>query len=262
MSDVPSVIEVLDSQMDSEYLDIESLPLSDEAFTEPPQLSVSTLASTPLAQLPTSSSSLFAKGLYTQTLLETTPLKVCYKCTYPKCGYSPKPTLIGFNVTGNLWKHIYRKHGHLVVARDTPHSSILTQSSLVLSALSSSAPRPATAATVATFFEPNLGSQRHSDRFCQILLKFIISNNLPLSLVDRPSFATFVRFLSPATKQISRGTLARDLWQTFINHCQVLKQELLEHIVKGGRLSLTTDALSARNFTEHAAVMIHWINDD
>ena len=37
--------------------------------------------------------------------------------------------------------------------------------------------------------------------------------------------------------------------------------ELHAHIINGGRISITTDAWSARNYTEYAAVTGHWINE-
>ncbi|KFY97750.1 hypothetical protein V500_01934 [Pseudogymnoascus sp. VKM F-4518 (FW-2643)] len=45
---------------------------------------------------------------------------------------------------------------------------------------------------------------------------------------------------------------------------QLLSQtstELQSHITNGGRISITTDAWTARNYTEYAAVTGHWINE-
>ncbi|KFY79733.1 hypothetical protein V499_01319 [Pseudogymnoascus sp. VKM F-103] len=42
---------------------------------------------------------------------------------------------------------------------------------------------------------------------------------------------------------------------------RLLQLELNSHIRRGGRISITTDAWSARNYTDYAAITAHWIND-
>jgi hypothetical protein len=56
--------------------------------------------------------------------------------------------------------------------------------------------------------------------------------------------------------------MARDLQRLFCNHKAKLETELQQHIANGGRLSLTTDSWSARNYSEYAAVTAHWISDN
>jgi hypothetical protein len=59
------------------------------------------------------------------------------------------------------------------------------------------------------------------------------------------------------TLSISAASLVRDLHKTFAINRRKLELELQRHTASGGRLSLTTDAWSARNYSEHAAVTVH-----
>ena len=61
---------------------------------------------------------------------------------------------------------------------------------------------------------------------------------------------------------INTSTLNQDLDQTFIVAQNALKAELQEHIKGGGRISITTDGWSARNYKDFIAVTGHWINKD
>lgn len=54
----------------------------------------------------------------------------------------------------------------------------------------------------------------------------------------------------------------RDLHKTFCNYRMKLQIELQAHIIKGGRLSLTTDSWSAINGAQHAAITVHQINNE
>jgi hypothetical protein len=56
--------------------------------------------------------------------------------------------------------------------------------------------------------------------------------------------------------------LTRDLSQTFQNERESLKAKLSKHVENGGRISLTIDTWSARNYHNFAAVTGHWIDDD
>ena len=42
----------------------------------------------------------------------------------------------------------------------------------------------------------------------------------------------------------------------------MLKLQLIQHMELGGRISLTTDAWSARNYSDYAAITVHWIDLD
>ena len=113
------------------------------------------------------------------------------------------------------------------------------------------------------FFMPRSDPKRprlQTNKFCELLLSFIVNNNLPISLIERDSFRELIFNISPATAICSARTLQRDLVQKFKYHRESLNHELQAHTREGGRVSLTTDSWSARNGTEFAAVTAHWIN--
>src|SRR3982074_2813115 len=70
-----------------------------------------------------------------------------------------------------------------------------------------------------------------------------------------------VQHLSPSTLSISARTSHRDLHRQFSYHRAILVSELQRHILNGGRISITTDSWSARNYHDFSAVTVHWIND-
>jgi hypothetical protein len=95
-----------------------------------------------------------------------------------------------------------------------------------------------------------------------VVLAFIIANHLPFQLVERESFRAMIQALAPMPYSISASTLSRELHKSFSIEKHKLATELQHHIFNGGRISLTTDTWSARNYTEHSAITAHWINDN
>ena len=100
--------------------------MSDSSLSPPP-LSEPSLPSLPTLHLPTlqplqlhqtaqksklaaTDSDLFTLGLFSRTLLETTPPTIQLRCLQPGCSYTPKPQLLSFNQTGNYWAHYYHQH--------------------------------------------------------------------------------------------------------------------------------------------------------
>ena len=200
---------------------------------------------TPLLVL---TSRLFTKDLYTRTILETTPVTMRVICTQPNCGYSPRPQVLSKNIGSNLWKHYNQRHPAVGTA--------IKQSDNLPTVLSSSA-----ASVASTFFEPrkpkqaiqNISASRHRD----LVLSFIISNNLSLRLVESYSFRQMIQHLSPSTLSVSTRTLHRDLQRQFSHYRAMLHNELQQHISSGGRISLTTDTWSTRNDADYSAITAH-----
>jgi hypothetical protein len=87
------------------------------------------------------------------------------------------------------------------------------------------------------------------------VLSFIVSNNLSLRIIESYSYRQLIQFLSPSVLSLSSRTLHRELQHQFSYHRGILQLELHSHIIHGGRISITTDAWSARNYTEYAAVI-------
>ncbi|KFY19337.1 hypothetical protein V493_08008 [Pseudogymnoascus sp. VKM F-4281 (FW-2241)] len=201
----------------------------------------------PRTMLPPSSSPLFVKNLYRRTLLDTTPPTIRVICSQPNCGYSPQPLVFLDKSTSNLWKHYTQKH---------PQISFSMRKNDQLQAASSPS-------SSSSFFELKKTTAKqpvNASKYRDLLLQFVVSNNLSLRLVDSLSFRQIIQFLSPITLSVSARTLHRDLQRRFSLCCAQLQAELHSHIANGGRICLTTDSWSARNYTEYSAVTAHWIN--
>ena len=82
-----------------------------------------------------------------------------------------------------------------------------------------------------------------------------------MSIVEGYSYRQLVHFLSPTTLSISTTTVSRELLRQFSYHRGQLIVEFNSHTKGRGRVSITADAWSARNYTQFAAVTGHWIND-
>jgi hypothetical protein len=214
-----------------------------------PPSSLLQLSARPSRQLPPTQSVLFTKNLYSRTILDTHPAKMQYICMQQGCSYSPEPRQLSYNTTSNLWKHIEQRHPAIFESIKRPKQDENSNTNL-LNRSSFFEPRPRVSA-------PIMASQ-----YRELLLAFIVSNNLPLRLVDQFSFRQLVHHLSPSTIAISASSLKRDLHKKFCNRRIKLELELQNHLATGGRLSLTTDAWTANNGSNYATITVHWINSE
>ena len=151
----------------------------------------------PTVVLPLTSSKLFTKGLYRREILDTQPPTIRMACLQPNCNYS---TVQGLQLlsTGNLWRHYSLKHPTVSYALKNENR----QSS-------------STSSSTSSFFNPRpLAMSKQSSnplRYKELLLQFIVSNNLSIRLVESRSFRELVQFLSLTTISISARTLHREL---------------------------------------------------
>ena len=139
---------------------------------------------------------IFTHGLFKRTLLEANPPSVQYTCLQSSCNYSTKVVGTKLQSTGNLNQH-YVIH----------HKGILR--SLIEERRLKNPQQPETP----DFFRKY--SSRIGDNIRRLTLNVIVSNNLPLSLVDSPSFQALVEALNPSITLISRRTLMRDMTALF-----------------------------------------------
>jgi hypothetical protein len=167
----------------------------------------------PRTMLPPSSSPLFVKNLYMRTLLDTTPPTIRVTCSQPDCGYSPQPLVFSDKSTGNLWKHYTQKHSQI--------SFSMRKNDHVQAASSPS--------SSSSFFELKKTTAKqpvNASKYRNLLLQFVVSNNLSLRLVDSLSFRQIIQFLSPITLSVSARTLHRDLQRRF-SLCRAQLQSIL-----------------------------------
>jgi len=100
--------------------------------------------------------------------------------------------------------------------------------------------------------------QSHNERYRALLLEFIIKNNLSFDIVQQVETKALFHFLSPNTKQISRGTLMNDLKARYIEAEKGQHIKLQAHVDSGGRIALTTDAWAGNNKLDYVAVTRHY----
>jgi hypothetical protein len=138
---------------------------------------------------------IFTHGLFKRTLLETDPPSVQYTLQ-SLCNYFTKVVGTRLQSTGNLNQHYVIHH------KGVPRS-------LIKERQLKNPQQPETPG----FFRKY--SSRIGDNIRRLTLNVIVSNNLPLSLVDSPSFRALVEALNPSVTPISCRTLMQDMTALF-----------------------------------------------
>ena len=210
-------------------------------------------------ELPGIDSTLFSSNLFSRTLLDTIPPTVQLKCLQLGCIYAPKPQLVSHKQTSNYWTHYKHSHPEIYVIHN-PNCTVPTKPQ--------TSQTSSHASDIATLFTPRIpqpmgiGTDVLNHKYRALLLDFVVSNNLALRVVDSQSCHRLIQHCNPKILTISTSTLTQDLDKTFLSAQNTLKSELQEHIKGGGRISITIDAWSARNFKEFIAITGHWINKE
>ena len=202
------------------------LPSSSQAPTasSPPlsssQASQFTIVDDGKPRLDSTTSPLFTAKAFTRKILDTQPPTILYTCMQAGCNYVLTQRA-NSGSTSKLWKHYKCKHAKPErELRGLPSSSSKRSASITLPVRTN-------------FFTPQPDSKRprlQPSMFRDLPLRFLYSNNLPLSLVDSPSFQDMIYSISPAANLPSAQTQGRDLDQQFEHHRDILKQELQTHI--------------------------------
>jgi hypothetical protein len=250
-------VKMSDSSLSPPPMSEPNLPtLPPTPFTQPQGLQHHLqLRHTRKPELPKSDSILFSAGLFSRTLLDTIPPTIQLKCLQPQCIYTPKPQPLDYTITSNYWTHYKHTHPKIAAIYNPKLQEPSSQSSSHTS-------------DIATFFTPRLSkpninaTEAFQAKYRALLLDFVVSNNLPLRIVDSQSHRRLIQHCNASILSITKSTLVRDLDKTFFSAQNSLKLELQEHIKGGGRISITTDTWSTTNFKEFSAVTGHWINKD
>lgn len=176
LSDPPDSPElpILSDTLDSPELPI--LPSSSRSNVSTPTSSSSTLRK--------SKAFIFTAGLYKRIQLATNPPSVQYICTQPNCKYDTTMPSTRVLSTGNLLKNYHARH------RGIPTSFKEAQEAQKLKST------PTSSSSQTQFFR-KYGSQLSQDRVRKLILDTILSNNLPLRLVESPSFRALMAYLNP-----------------------------------------------------------------
>ena len=91
------------------------------------------------------------------------------------------------------------------------------------------------------------------------LLNFIISNNLPFSIVDSTSFNSLLRYLKDNLVSISRRVLKEDLDNLYNKKFLEIKSILSKN---NSKFILTLDKQNSSNNIDFLAVTIHYYNNN
>ena len=126
--------------------------------------------------LPKTNLYLFTHDLIRRTLLSTNPRSVLYNCTQPGCNYSKRMAGTQVTSTGNFVKHYNNQH------KDIP-TSLAEEKQLK---------KPERA----EFFWKYSSGSTSTEHIWKLILYVIVSNNLPLSLVESQSFRTLIEALN------------------------------------------------------------------
>lgn len=131
----------------------------------------------PGLMLPPTTSILFTKLLYSRLILDSNPPTIKITCLQPGCGYSPTPQVINQTSTGNLWKHYSQKHPTIAYTMknqtNIPSGSSPSSSASLFFEPQSQRPKPV-----------SIQSSNSRAKYRELLLSFVVSNNLFLQLIE------------------------------------------------------------------------------
>jgi len=149
--------------------------------------------------------------------------------------------------TSTLSRHLQSAH---VLIMNAPGSSS--------SSSSSSTPSTSKKSQPTLVFGARKFSEARQEKANELLTKFIISNMLPLSLVDDESFQEFVRFLEPEYKVPCRQTFTSRLDSIKAERAKEIKAELDQV----SSVALTTDIRTIVSNEPYISFTCSYINDD
>ena len=87
--------------------------------------------------------------------------------------------------------------------------------------------------------------------------KYLIMDELPFRHIDGKGFQRLIRYFFPKFEFPSRVTIARDIYQLFLDEKVRLRKELLNH-----RLSLTTDCWTSIQNISYLCLTAHWVDNN
>ncbi|XP_060972145.1 zinc finger BED domain-containing protein RICESLEEPER 4-like [Cannabis sativa] len=91
----------------------------------------------------------------------------------------------------------------------------------------------------------------------QSIAKYILLEELPFRHVESEGFRQLIRQLEPRLETISRMTIARDIYQLYLD-----EKEVMRGVMKKVRVSLTTDTWTSIQNINYMCLTAHWIDSD
>uniref|UniRef100_A0A914D9T5 BED-type domain-containing protein n=1 Tax=Acrobeloides nanus TaxID=290746 RepID=A0A914D9T5_9BILA len=165
---------------------------------------------------------------------------ICNKC---------KKAVSGLNTT-NLWNHL--NHSHPEIYKLTEHSKKKQGDG----ELDEPPTKKAKQHTLQAAFGVS-NRQEQDNKFKNLILEFIIDNNLPISIVESETFKNLVRFNSPDIKIPSRQEITYTLIPKRANS---VKKNITESLANQ-KIALTTDTFSNKS-NSLICVTSSWLTRD
>jgi len=91
------------------------------------------------------------------------------------------------------------------------------------------------------------------------LIKWIVINQHPFTIVEQPNFISFVHTLYPATKMPSADTVKRYIVNSY-ETARINMQNILENL--SSKISFTTDIWTSPNTKSFLSLTAHFINEN
>jgi len=140
----------------------------------------------------------------------------------------------------------------------TAHPLVLNAPKPSSSSTSSSTPSTSKTSQPTLLFGARKFSEARQEKANELLTKFIISNMLPLSLVDDEAFQEFVRFLEPEYKVPCRQTFTARLDSIKTERAKAVKADL----ASASSVALTTDIWTSVSNEPYISFTCSYITDD
>lgn len=192
-------------------------------------------------------------------------LAKCNTCSYTKT--------VNWPINGtNLEAHYKTRHPIILDNAYNSRSSTNIENSSFNTSIDSSqssvisSNRPSTLDRFLERESPSLYKERRNSYtlfdiplYRDLIVKFILNNNLPLSIVDSPSFRALIVYLNNSAPNISRPTIKLELEELYNRQTTKLKARLANN---DSRYSLTLDEWKSGNNNDYLAITIHFLNKD
>lgn len=200
-----------------------------------------------------------------------------------KCGYCTEAIRITGGSTGNLTRHLKRKHPTVPVQENASKSSRISQTCSTTSQSESTSTmseisggnnlsepgtslaepailrKPSRQQSLFTEFVSRPISISKSNKFDRQIVKLIVKQYLPFAIVESEELKELVKMMCPGYQMPSRKTVSQSLIPKLYN--EVLEDVKMK-IEKARAVCLTTDSWTSINNESFVAITGHYIDGD
>lgn len=169
-----------------------------------------------------------------------------------------------YNSTSNYIRHFNRHHPHIkyeapetAVEKQEAEEHQKSKSRLKQTSLSMFA-HTTNEAKVSISYKRAPNEPIDQNIFLKLLVNFILSCNLSLSICDAPTLRSLLEYLNAGVMRVTPQRLLLKMMDYFDESKKALKRRLQEHIKDGSRVSLTMDIWVAANGTSFLGITVHW----